>query len=360
MTYYHHLPLYGVSWFCVDMLYFSLTKCVYVFIGLSAGDLRASLQSDVDSFRRQTFAPATHRAYQSHRRAYLAFCTAIGCPPVPATSDTLCFYAAFLARSLKFSSVRQYLNIVRILHLEWGVSNPLENNFQLACVLQGIRRDHGDQVCRKLPITPDLLRSILASLNPAQVVDAQVWAACLLMFYGLLRRSNVLTPSMAAFDASKHLRRSDITFTATGLSLVIRWTKTIQFKERRLYIPLPRRQGHPLCPVQAVFHALCLTQGAAPDGPALMIPSSRGPIPLSPQLFVGKVRQGLQAAGVDSAQYAGHSFRRGGATWAYKCGVNVESIRQLGDWKSTAYQDYIFQDGQMLLTATKRMQVSMP
>ncbi len=323
-----------------------------------AGDFRDSLLRDVKRFKLQTFAPATCRAYRSHRAAYLAFCKAVGRPPVPASLETLCMYAALLARSLKYSSLRQYLNIVRLLHLEWGLPNPLVDNFQLSCVLKGIRREVGDRVVRKQPITPDLLLSILASLDVSVVVDAQVWAACLLMFYGLLRRSNVMSPSLAAFVAAKHLRRTDIIFNKTGICLLIRWTKTIQFKERTLQIPLPRRPGHPLCPAQATFHALRLTAGAPPNGPALVVPSVHGFIPLSPQLFVGKVRQALQSAGVDPQQYAGHSFRRGGATWAYKCGVPVETIRQLGDWKSTAYQDYIVPSGQVLRDATQLMQDS--
>ena len=53
-----------------------------------------------------------------------AFCRAIGCTLVPATTDILCKYAAMLARSLNYNSVMQYLNIIRILHLEWDLPNP--------------------------------------------------------------------------------------------------------------------------------------------------------------------------------------------------------------------------------------------
>ena len=97
--------------------------------------------------------------------AYLTFCRTMGCTPVPATTDILCKYAAMLARSLKYNSVKQYLNIIHILHLEWDLPNPLLDNFRLRCVMQGIRRDVSDFVCRKLPMTPCLLCQVLSQLD---------------------------------------------------------------------------------------------------------------------------------------------------------------------------------------------------
>ena len=45
--------------------------------------------------------------------------------------------------------------------------------------------------------------------------------------------------------------------------------------------------------------------------------------------------------GLDPNHYSSHSFRRGGATWAFKCGVSAELIQLQGDWKSDAYKLYL-------------------
>lgn len=46
--------------------------------------------------------------------------------PVPATSATIiCRYAAHVAKTLKFNSIKQYLNIVRLFREEWNLPNPL-------------------------------------------------------------------------------------------------------------------------------------------------------------------------------------------------------------------------------------------
>ena len=85
------------------------------------------------------------------------------------------------------------MNIVRLLHLEFGLKNPLAINFKIKCVLKGIRRDLGDTPTRKLPIDPSLLLKILSKLDLDNIEDCNVWAAALVMFYGMLCRSNALT-----------------------------------------------------------------------------------------------------------------------------------------------------------------------
>ena len=98
-----------------------------------------ALLGEVDFFRSLTWAPNTQRSYAVHRKAYLQFCDLLGLQPVPASSDQLCMYAAYLARRLKYNSVKQYMNIIRILHLEWNLPNPLSGNFKLHSTLRGIR-----------------------------------------------------------------------------------------------------------------------------------------------------------------------------------------------------------------------------
>ena len=124
------------------------------------------------------------KTHRTQRDSYLAFCNITGSCPVPASVETVCRYAALLARSLKFSSVRQYLNIhvIRLLHLEAGEINPLDC-YLVQSMLKGLRRQLGDRVIRKLPISPSLLLNILSSLNLDNVLHSAVWAAGLLMFF---------------------------------------------------------------------------------------------------------------------------------------------------------------------------------
>ena len=106
--------------------------------------LETSLDEEVVTYLQQAYVPSTQRTYQIHKESYLAFCSVMGYEPVPATTMVLCRHAFFLARSPKFSSKKQYLNIIRLLHLKWQLPNPMHNNYQLICVLPGIRHSIGD------------------------------------------------------------------------------------------------------------------------------------------------------------------------------------------------------------------------
>ena len=49
----------------------------------------------------------------------------------------------------------------------------------------------------------------------------------------------------------------------------------------------------------------------------------------------------LYQLSLDASQYAGHSFRRGGASFAHQAGLPVDRIKLLGDWKSDAVLLYL-------------------
>ncbi len=52
----------------------------------------------------------------------------------------------------------------------------------------------------------------------------------------------------------------------------------------------------------------------------------------------------MKILGPGSQDYTGHSSRRGGAAWALTQGLPGETIKILGDWKSSAYLSYLTLD----------------
>jgi len=58
-------------------------------------------------------------------------------------------------------------------------------------------------------------------------------------------------------------------------------------------------------------------------------------------MFVNTLKQFLRQIGIDPDQYSGHSFRRGGATFAFSCaGLPQLYLRAMGDWLSNAFLLY--------------------
>ena len=109
---------------------------------------------------------------------------------------------------------------------------------------------------------------------------------------------------------NKHLRREDVLAYSWGLALKIRWSKTIQFRERELLVPLPHLPGHPLDPTQAIRKAFQVTAKAPAGGPAFVFPGSLASF--TPTKFATMLNTALKKLGLDPSAYSGHSFRRGG------------------------------------------------
>ena len=200
-------------------------------------------------YRRLCFTDSTKQTYNTHRTAYLTFCESFCYQPIPVTEMVLCRYVAHLADRLCYNSIKQYINIIRIMHLEAGLSNPLSNNWVLSSILKGVAKFKGKSVSHKLPITPQHLLQIRSHLNLHLMEDNVFWAVCLTLFFTMLRKSNVFPKSIKLFDPSKNLRRCDFLVHPDGLHkglvIQIRWTKTIQHKERLLLCPVPLLPGHP-------------------------------------------------------------------------------------------------------------------
>ena len=124
--------------------------------------------------------------------------------------------------------------------------------------------------------------------------------------------------------------------------ILTRHSKTIQFKERAHEIPLPRLKDSPLCPVLAVFNHFTLTPGVYRHGPAF-VTAVQPVCALRRGTFIQHIKRALEAIG-ERGDYSGHSFRRGGASFAISRGMSTDDVRQIGDWRSEQYIKYAIHD----------------
>ena len=170
--------------------------------------------------------------------------------------------------------------------------------------------------------------------------NAALSSLFLVAFFSFLRKSNLIAPTATSFDPRRHLIRGDIRFTPTGAVLRIKWSKTRQHKEGLLLVPLPSIPGSHLCPVSALRHYFT-TVPAPAEAPFFCLPKGQLLHPLTSAVFSASLKRVISHLGMDPRDYSPHSFRRGGATFAYQSGVPDHLIQLHGDWRSDAYQAYI-------------------
>ena len=83
-------------------------------------------------------------------------------------------------------------------------------------------------------------------------------AVFLLAFFGFLRLSNIAPHSLTSFDPSRHLCAGDLIFAKHFLKVILKWSKTIQDRNKVHLLTLTRVKGLKLCPYVACKQAIRL------------------------------------------------------------------------------------------------------
>ena len=164
----------------------------------------------------------------------------------------------------------------------------------------------------KLPITPHILDGIHKSLDFTKSIDVTFWAVCLVAFFSFLRKSNLLAQSWEKFHPQKQLARQNNSFTADGAMISVTWSKTIQFGQRKLSIPLPHIPKSKFCPSCALLLVFKTNPCPFDPCPAFLYHDINGVHLFSYHKFLVKLKSCLSSMGINSSHYSGHSFLRGG------------------------------------------------
>ena len=295
---------------------------------------------DVQVSKRHAYAKGTYSNLNTQFRTYFAYCIYFQRKPLPASSNTICGYVQFLSRAIKPPSIRNYLSGVRTLHSLTGHIYQFSDDFHLQLLLRGISRLNPHVPRRAIPITPDILRQIYYHMDHDNSLHRAVWVCCLILFFTMTRLGSILPGATKAVDTRSFLTSDRLLFCREGLLVTLLQTKTIQFGRRRLHIPLLQLNSI-LCPVRAFSRHLALLP-TSNYLPAFVYVQAGEIKWLTKDIFISCVREIASLAGhVDADSFTGHSFRRGGATWAFQAGVPGELIQICGDWVSDAYKRYL-------------------
>ena len=188
-----------------------------------------------------------------------------------------------------------------------------------------------------------------------------MWTIFLVSFFSLLRKSNLVPTTIADVTSASatHLRISDVSFHQDHCPLHVHKNKTIQFRQRALEIVLPFIPHSVLCPVSALECHLRYVP-ADTEAPLFTIHTSTGFKPVTGYHFAKFLKFCIVSLGLDPTQYSPHSFRRGGATFAFHAGASPLFIKFLGDWSSDAYMVYLVLNTTQKLNVAKTLAQHIP
>ena len=214
---------------------------------------------------------------------------------------------------------------------------PYLDCLSLKLTLKGLSRLNPHLPRRALPVTPIILKQLYKLLDMDDILDLTFWCLFLIAFFMMSRKSNLVSTSESNFDKKKQLCRGDIVISNDTLIILVKWSKTIQFGERKLRIPIASIPGNILCPVFAYKNMVKLLP-ADKESPAFCKLVHGNIVPITYNEFQSKFRELIGKTGRDPSLYSSHSFRRGGASFAFDSSVSSDLIQLHGDWGSDAYK----------------------
>lgn len=200
------------------------------------------------------------------------------------------------------------------------------------------------------PMTVDILRKMAAVARRDAAAEA-VHAAQTVAFWCMFRIANITADGPEEPDIEKRGKSYVFTFADVRedgggrLSLHVRGskTRTVGAGNRAYFQPLPIIPGKAECPTAALrVHLARAGEERQPTDQLFGWQTPGGAwAPLQHKTFERRLRATLKAAGVETAGYSGHSFRRGGATFAFShAKLDKLHIQLVGDWASDAVIGY--------------------
>ena len=188
------------------------------------------LKKQTRKSQQQAYAEGTFKNLNNQWVKYLKFCVYFDLTALPASTAVLSWYAQHLSSSLRaHASIIAYLAGVKTLHKLLSLTTVGFTGFHLKLTLQGLRRTNKHKTQRARPMTPALLRKIHQQLDFRNTDHILFWGVCIIGFFLLFRKSNLIPDTKTGFLPGKQLRKKDICLTKTNAVVGIRWAKNEQF-----------------------------------------------------------------------------------------------------------------------------------
>jgi len=268
----------------------------------------------------------TLRAYKSDFKDFGIFCAKHGFNSLPTEPKVVSIYLTYLSKTSKISTLRRRLVSISMVHKLKGhyldTKHPIiiEN-------LMGIKRVKGSIQRGKKPLLINHLKLIIKVINEQNIEEIKKIrdiSIILIGFGGGFRRTELVS-----------LDHEDLEFVPEGLKISIKRSKTDQFGEGMIK-GLPYFSNEDYCPVINLKKWLELSK--IKTGPifrrftkGLSVTNNR----LTDQTVVLLIKNYLNLAGIDNANYSGHSLRSGFATVAAESGADERSIMAMTGHKTT-------------------------
>ena len=284
----------------------------------------------------EAFRPGTQRCYSRMFHDLLGFLVVAELSLQQIDISVMLTFMEYLhSQNCKVASISNYMASLRAFFILYDLPTTVFKNQKIQYFIKELKLNRPLHL-RNTPIfTEHILSQIVQVCNHLE--HPHVFTTVyLLAFFLFMRLSNIVPHSRAQYDHTRHLARGDVIFSSTEAIILIKWSKTIQFRDRIV----PFLPGSSLCPVTALKAMIALVPGSDND-PLFATHTHDSVLPLTDSMVRKHLKRVLALLGLQNDGYTFHTFRRSGVSWAYNHGVPMEAIKSQGTWMSDTVWRYI-------------------
>lgn len=285
--------------------------------------------NEVNNLMKQSKSKNTITAYQKDWKQFSEWCLQNQFTSLPATVETVLLYINHLSKQFKYSTIRRKLSSISQAHDTVEQVNPTKH-IHVSNLMKGIANVKGTKQEGKQAILLDDIRMMIDSIDTNKLIGKRDKAMLLVGFALASRRSELV-----AIDLE------DISFTAKGMDILIKQTKTHEEAFRKSVIKI----DSDYCPVQALKD--WIESADIKEGAIFLTIDRHGNIKerTNDKTVARVVKKYAELAGLNPNDYAGHSLRSGLATSASEAGMNDTSIMKQTGHKTRNMVDRYVQEG---------------
>ena len=185
----------------------------------------------------RTFRPKTHRTYESMFRTFVAFCVFTKASLIHVNVKViLSFLECLVTNECSVSMIANYMSAIKTSFIMYDLPFETLDHPKVKYFLKELRINRPVTIASHNVITISHLFDL--SMACDLLTSPQVYRATFLLgFFAFLRLSNLVPHARVDFDHTRHLTGNDVFFTDRYLKVLIKWSKTMQTRDKVQCMP---------------------------------------------------------------------------------------------------------------------------
>ena len=287
--------------------------------------------------------PSTQAAYARYFRIFLMFTVFINVEVKKVTTPHILAFLEFLQYN-KFSPpvMLNVISAVKSRLQAYGLPITHWCDTRITYFTKSLQHTKRFKACLPRIIDMQMLKNIITLCNTS-ACEVVFKAIYLVAFYSFLRISNLVPHTTESFSPLEQLCKGDIFFASPGIHILVKWSKTLQKRDKAVVIKIPKIENSILCPVKAVKDLLDVIPGGD-DAPLFQVQLYNKWVPLTDTRLRKHFNTILCKLNLQDSGITFHYFRKSGATLAFNANASLQAIKAQGTWSSDTVWQYILQN----------------